>query len=118
MAKYNVIQDKSFKFAIRIVNLYKFLCEERKEFVIAKQILRCGTAIGAIIEEGIGGQSDKDFLSKFNISYKEARETRYWLRLLLATDYISQEQANSMLNDIEELLKILTAIILTLKRKL
>jgi four helix bundle protein len=117
MAKYNVLQDKSFKFAIRIVNLYKYLCYEKKEFLLAKQILKSGTAVGAIIEESIGGQSDKDFISKLQISYKEARETIYWLKLLLATDYLSQEQAESMLHDAEELCKILVAIILTLKRK-
>ena len=117
MAKYNVLQDKSFAFAIRIVNLYKFLCEEKREFVLSKQILKSGTSIGANIEEGIGGQSDKDFLSKFNISYKEARETVYWLKLLAATDYLNNELSNSMLQDAEELCRILAKIILTTKQK-
>ena len=117
MVKYNILQEKSFKFAIRIVKLYRFLCEERKEFVLSKQILKSGTSIGANIEEGIGGQSDKDFLAKFYISYKEARETIYWLKLLLATDYLNKEQANSILQEAEELCKILAKIILTMKQK-
>ena len=118
MAKYNVLQEKSFAFAVRIVNLYKFLCEEHKEYVLSKQILRSGTSIGANIEEGIAGQSDKDFLSKFSISYKEARETIYWIKLLFATDYLTKEQADSLIFDAEELCKILSKIIITTKRKL
>jgi four helix bundle protein len=78
----NIIQHKSFAFAIRIVNLYKYLTSEKKEFVLSKQLLRSGTSIGANIEESIGGQSEKDFLSKLSIAYKEARESIYWLKLL------------------------------------
>jgi len=118
MAKYNILQEKSFEFAVRIVNLYKFLCEDKKEFVLSKQILRSGTSIGANIEEGIGGQSDKDFLAKFSISYKETRETIYWLKLLLATGFLTKEQSDSILQDAEELCKILAKIILTMKQKL
>ncbi len=81
----NVIQTKSFNFAIRIVNLYKFLQKEKKEFVMSKQLLRSGTSIGANIEEAIGSHSNKDFLFKFNIAYKEARESRYWIKLLNVT---------------------------------
>ena len=117
MAKYKILQEKSFKLAIRIVNLYKFLCKEKKEFVLSKQILRSGTSIGANIEESLGGQSDKDFFTKLNISYKEARETKYWLRLLQETDYLSEEQAESILNDVEEICKILAKIILTMRQK-
>ena len=117
MAKYNILQDKSFDFAVKIVNLYKFLNEEKKEFVLSKQVLRSGTSIGANIEEGIGGQSDKDFLSKLNISYKEARETIFWLKLLLATDYFNKDQIDGILQDAEELCKILAKIILTMKQK-
>jgi four helix bundle protein len=113
----NIIQEKSFAFAIRIVRLYQYLCEDKKEFVLSKQILRCGTSIGANVEESIGGQSDKDFLSKLSISYKEARETRYWIRLLSATDYLDDKQTQSLLTDVEELLKILGTIQLTLKKK-
>ena len=118
MAKYNILQDKSFAFAVRIVNLYKFLCEDKKEFVLSKQILRSGTSIGANVEEGIGGQSDKDFLAKLSISYKETRETIYWLKLLFATDYLNKEQFDNILQDAEELGKILAKIILTTKQKL
>ena len=117
MAKYNILQEKSFAFAVRIVKLYKFLCEEQKEYVLSKQIVRSGTSIGANIEEGIAGQSDKDFLSKLSISYKEARETIYWLKLFFATDYLTKEQADSLIRDAEELCKILSKIIITTKNK-
>jgi four helix bundle protein len=117
MKSENVIKEKSFSFAIRIVKLYQYLCNEKKEFVLAKQLLRCGTSVGANIEESIGGQSDKDFLSKISISYKEARETIYWIKLLAATDYINDIQAQSMLADAEELCKILGKIQLTLKNR-
>jgi len=116
--KYNILQEKSFAFAVSIVKLYKFLCEEKKEYVLSKQILRSGTSIGANIEEGIAGQSDKDFLSKLSISFKEARETVYWLKLLLATDYLTKEQTDSLIRDAEELCKILSKIIITTKNKL
>jgi len=118
MKKDNIIQEKSFAFAVRIVNLYKYLCEEKREFVLSKQILRSGTSIGANIEESIGGQSDKDFFTKITIAYKEARETVYWLKLLLATDYLSQEQADSLLKDAEEICKIIGKIQITTKDKL
>ena len=118
MAKYNILQEKSFAFSVRVVKLYKFLCEEQKEYVLSKQILRSGTSIGANIEEGIAGQSDKDFLSKLSISYKEARETVYWLKLLFATDYLTKKQADNLIFDAEELCKILSKIIVTTKNKL
>jgi four helix bundle protein len=114
----NVVKDKSFAFAVRIVKLYQYLCNEKKEFVLSKQLLCCGTSVGANIEESVGGQSDKDFLSKLNISYKEARETIYWIRLLAATDYLDERQSQSILNDAEELCKILAKIILTQKKKI
>ena len=78
----NIVQQKSFAFAIRIVNLYKYLIAEKKEFVLSKQLLRSGTSVGANVEESIGGESDKDFLSKISIAYKEARASMYWLQLL------------------------------------
>ena len=81
----HIIQDKSFAFAVRIVKLYKFLCEEKKEFVLSKQWLKCVTSIGANIEEAIGGHPEKDFFAKLTISYKEARETKYWINLLKAS---------------------------------
>ena len=117
MKQNNIIQEKSFVFAVRIVNLYKYLCEEKKEFVLSKQVLRSGTSIGANIEESIGAQSDKDFLTKLSISYKECRETIYWLKLLTATDYLNIEQANSLLNDAEEICKIIGKIQITMKNR-
>jgi len=116
--KDNLIRDKSYAFAIRIVKLYKYLCEEKKEFVLSKQLLRSGTSIGANIEEAIGGQSKKDFFAKLTIAYKETRETHYWIRLLTDTDYLTKEQSESMLNDVEELLKIIGSIQKTMKNKL
>jgi four helix bundle protein len=113
----NIIQQKSFAFAIRIVNLYKFLTTEKKEYVLSKQLLRSGTSVGANIEESIGGQSEKDFLSKISIAYKEARESVYWLKLLQATDYLSEEQADSLLKDAEELCKIIGKIQITIKSR-
>jgi four helix bundle protein len=117
MKQENVIQDKSFAFAIRIVRLYQYLCEDKKEIVLSKQLLRSGTSIGANIEESIGGQSEKDFFTKITIAYKEARETIYWLRLLQATDYLSKEQFDSMVKDAEELVKIIGTIQVTLKNR-
>jgi len=92
----NVIQQKSFAFAIRIINAYKYLRSEKQGFVLSKQILRSGTSIGANVEEAIGGQSKADFLHKLSISYKEARETIYWLKLLQAINYLTDEVANSL----------------------
>ncbi|MCF8219016.1 MAG: four helix bundle protein [Bacteroidales bacterium] len=106
----NVLQEKSFAFAVRIVKLYKYLCQQKKEFVLSKQLLRAGTSIGANVEEAIGGQSERDFFAKLTISYKEARETLYWLRLLKATDYLSEEESLSLLLEAEELLKIIGSI--------
>ncbi len=117
MKEENIIREKSFAFAIRIVKLYQYLCEEKKEFVLSKQVLRCGTSIGANIEESIGGQSDKDFLSKISIAYKEARETIYWIKLLSATDVLNDKLTNSLIADAEELCKILGTIQLTVKTR-
>ena len=118
MKKGNVIQEKSFDFAIRIVNLYKYLKYEKKEYVLSKQLLRSGTSVGANVEEAIGGQSEKDFLSKLSIAYKEARESMYWIKLLKATKYLSEEQANNLLSDAEELCKIIGKIQTTIKSKI
>ncbi len=111
----NVIQEKSYIFAIRIVRLYKYLIKQQKEFVLAKQILRSGTSIGANIEEAIGGQSKKDFLSKLSIAYKEARETNYWLRILKDSGYLKIKEFESIFFDLEEIQKLLTTIIKTTK---
>lgn len=106
----NVIQTKTYAFAIRIIRLYQHLTDKKKEFVLSKQILRCGTSIGANIEEAIGGQSRADFVAKMTIAYKEARETSYWLRLLKDTDYLTQTEFESIHADAEELIKIITSI--------
>ncbi|NCQ19533.1 MAG: four helix bundle protein [Ignavibacteria bacterium] len=118
MKEQNVLNEKSYQFAIRIVKLYQFLKEEKKEFTLSKQILRAGTSIGANVEEATGAQSKKDFYSKVNIAYKEARETHYWLRLLYDTNYIDEKQFNSIIIDCDELLKISGTIIKTMKSKL
>ena len=115
--KENIIQIKSYAFAVRIVKVYKNLCEVKKEYVLSKQLLRAGTSVGANIEEAIGGQSEKDFFAKLTIAYKEARETHYWLRLLTDTEFITKEESESLLFDIEELLKIIGSIQKTLRNK-
>jgi len=106
----NVVQTKSYAFAVRIVRLYQHLVSSKKEFVLSKQVLRCGTSIGANVEEAIGGQSRADFLSKLSIAYKEARETSYWLRLLKDTDYLNQSEYKSIHADAEELCRIIASI--------
>ena len=117
MAKKRVLKDKSYLFAIRIVNLTKFLQGEKSEYNISKQIIRCGTSIGANIEEASGAQSDKDFIAKMHISLKEAKETHYWLRLLRDTDYLTPEQAESMLKDADEIITLLTRSLKTIKSR-
>ena len=114
--KNNVILEKSYNFAIRIVKLNKYLIDEKKEFILSKQLLKSGTSIGANIEEAIGGQSKNDFISKISIAYKEARETHYWLRILKDTDYITLSQFKSLENDLNEILKIITSIKKTSKK--
>ncbi len=116
--KNNIIQEKTFNFAVRTINVYKYLTNKKKEFVLSKQLLRSGTSIGANVEESIGGQSDKDFISKISIAYKEARETTYWIKLLEATDYLSIQEAQSLINDVDEICKILGSIQITMKKKL
>ncbi|MBQ3194592.1 MAG: four helix bundle protein [Oscillospiraceae bacterium] len=114
----NVSVEKSFEFAVRIVNLYKYLIREHKEYVLSKQLLRCGTSIGANVSEAQRGQSKADFLAKMSIALKETNETQYWLRLLYRTEYLSQNQYDSLRKDADELNSILTAICKTsLSRK-
>jgi four helix bundle protein len=115
MSEGNITLNKSFEFAIRVVNLYKYLCDEKKEYIISKQLLRCGTSIGANINEASAAQSKKDFIAKMSISSKEARETKYWIDLLIATDYLSEndKHTKSLIVDIEELIKLLTSIVKT-----
>lgn len=116
--KENIIEKKSFDFAIEIVATYKYLTFEQREFILSKQLLRSGTSIGANITEAIGGQSSKDFIHKLKISRKETNETLYWLKLLEATNYLKVELATNMIKSCMELLKILTAIIKTMEAKL
>ena len=104
------VQDKSFCFAIRIVNLCKYLQENQKEFVLSKQLLRSGTSIGANIAEAQQAQSKADFTHKVNIALKEAYETNYWLRLLHATEYLTSKEYESIIHDCTELEKLLIAI--------
>ena len=113
--KDNVVKDKSLEFAVRIVNLYKFLVNEQKEIVMSKQILRSGTSIGANIREAEQAQSRADFINKLNIALKEANETEYWLELLIRTEYITREQYERINNDSTEINKLLISIIKTTK---
>ena len=115
--KDNIIKSKSFSFAIRIIKLYKYLSEEKREFVLSKQMLRSGTAIGALIRESEHAESKADFIHKLSISLKEANETEYWLMLLKETGYNSQKEVDSINIDIVELLKLLISIIKTSKTK-
>ena len=108
--KENIVEEKSFAFAIRIVHLYKYLSEQKREYVLSEQLLRAGTSIGANICEAQKAQSSADFLAKMYISYKEANETDYWLRLLYKTDYLTEKEYSDIDRDIKELLSILTAI--------
>ena len=112
----NNIADKSFLFAIRIVNLYKHLREDKKEYTMSKQMLRSGTSIGANVAEAQNAQSRPDFLSKISIALKETSETKYWLRLLHATDYLSVREFDSIVLDCVELEKILVSIVKSTKK--
>ena len=113
--KKNAIREKSFKFAVRIVNLYKVLSNERKEFILSKQLLRSGTSIGANVREALNAESNADFVHKLAISQKECDETCYWLELLYETKFINESEFNSVFNDASELLKIIRSIILSSK---
>ena len=116
MKENNIVLKKTYAFALRIVELHQFLVEDYGEYVLSKQILKSGTSIGANAEEAIGAQSRKDFKSKLSISYKEARETHFWLRLLRDSGYLNPKGAESMIEDCNELLKIIGSIIKTLKK--
>jgi four helix bundle protein len=116
MKKDNVVKVKSFKFSIRIVNLYKFLTESKREFVLSKQLLRSGTSIGANIRESEHAESKADFIHKLSIALKEANETEYWLELLWETSFLSKSEYESLHADIKELLKLLISIIKSSKQ--
>lgn len=114
----NIVKNKSRAFALRIVKLYKYLSEEKKEFVISKQLLRCGTSIGANIVEAHNSMSKREFLSKMNISLKEAAETEYWIDLLNVSNYITEKEFQSINADCSEIKGILTQIIKSTNRNL
>ena len=113
----NVIKNKSFNFALRIVKLYQFLNQEKKEYVLSKQLLRSGTAIGALAREAEQAESKLDFIHKLAIAQKEANETDYWLELLFQSEYLNETQFQSLKNDIIEINKILASIIITTKQR-
>jgi four helix bundle protein len=115
MKEENPVLDKSYAFALRIIKLYRYFVDEKHEWIIAKQILRSGTSIGANIEEANGAQSKKDFIAKISVAYKETRETKYWLRLLCDSGYLEPKHFESICNDCDELNKLLSSILLTSK---
>lgn len=114
----NAIVDKSEDFAVRIVRLYKFLREKKHEHIMSKQLMRSGTSIGANVAEAHNAQSDNDFVSKLSIALKECNETKYWTKLLWRTEYINEQQYNSLETDLSELYALLTSIIKSMKNKL
>jgi four helix bundle protein len=111
----NIVKEKSLDFAIRIVNLYKYLTDSKKEFIMSKQLLRSGTAIGALVRESEHAESKADFIHKLSVALKEANETDYWLELLYRTEYLTEKQYQSINENIIKLLKLLTSIIKTSK---
>lgn len=115
--KESIIAKKAYSFALEIIKLYKLLVTDKKEFVLSKQLLRSGTSIGANINEAISGQSKRDFVYKLNIALKEARETNYWLNLLKDSDYINLIEFESLNTKCEEIIKMLTSIIMTTKER-
>ena len=113
----NVVKEKSKKFAVRVVRLYQYLSEERREYVLSKQLLRSGTSIGANVHEALQGQSSADFVAKMSIALKEASETEYWLEILYATDYLDEKEYTSIVADSKELVRLLTSIVKTSRLK-
>jgi four helix bundle protein len=116
--KQNIIKEKSFAFAIRVIKMYNFLKENKKEFILSKQLMRSGTSIGAMVREAINAETSKDFIHKLSVAQKEYDETCYWLELLKEASYISEKEFISIYNDATELLKIIRAIIIKSKQKL
>jgi len=116
--KENVLKDKSFAFAVRVVRLYQYLVARKQEYVLSKQLLRSSTSVGAMVREAEHAQTRADFIHKLSIAQKEINESVYWLDLLASTDYLTPDQATSLQADAIELLKILTAIIKTTKSSL
>ena len=113
--KENILEDKSFRFAIRIVKLYKYLCDEKKEFVLSKQVLRSGTSVGAMVRESEHSESKADFIHKLAIAQKEINETIYWLELMCETEYISEKEFQNIHLEAVEIIKMITSSIKTAK---
>lgn len=111
MKRDNVVMDKSYAFALRVIKLFKYLIYEKKEYVLSKQLLRSGTSIGALIKEGEHAQSKADFLNKMNVALKEANEAEYWIELLRDSEYLSSAESLSILEDVSELIKLLASIV-------
>ena len=118
MKKENNLREKSFRFSVRIIRLYQYITEQKREYVLSKQLLRAGTSIGANVGEADNAVSKPDFVNKLGISQKEADETMYWLELMKETDYLTPEQFDSIHQDAEELLKIIRTIILNTKKNM
>ena len=116
--KENIISRKSYMFALRVIKAYKYLCTDKKEFVLSKQLLRSGTAIGALVREAEHAQSKADFLNKMNIALKEANETEYWLSLLKDSDYVENNVYLSIQQDCSEIIKLLISIVRSTKETL
>lgn len=116
--KENIVKNKSFEFAIRVVKLYQFLCDQQKEFVLSKQLLRCGTSVGAMVREAEQAETKKDFIHKMAVAQKEINETMYWLELLHQTQYLNKEQFVSINNDALEIIRLITSIIKSAKAKI
>lgn len=115
--KENVVAEKSYAFALRIVKAYKFLSSEQREFILSKQLLRSGTAIGALVKEAEHAQSKADFINKMNIAFKEANETEYWLMLLKDSNFIDEKSFQSISEENKELIRLLISIVKTSKEK-
>jgi len=112
----NIVKEKSYNFALRVIKLYKYLKDNKNEFVLSKQVLKSGTSIGANIEEAIGAISKNDFINKMYIAHKECRETKYWLKLLIDSSYITERQGKLILNECDELIKITGKIVSSAKK--
>ncbi len=114
----NIIQIKTYAFALKVISVYKKLTTDKREFILSKQLLRSATSIGANVEEAIGSQSKRDFIHKLSIAYKEARESNYWINLLKDSEIIEETTAKELATDITEILKIIGSIQKTLKTKM
>lgn len=117
MKSQNIIQQKSFNFSLSVIKIYKLIIKERKEFVISKQLLKSGTSIGANVEEAIGAQTKKDFTAKMFIAYKEARETRYWVKIIIKSNLMNNGKVYRLYEDIDEICRILGKIISSSRKK-